>query len=495
MPGDLFFDLGPTQSDFCDSDEEIVQIIGPMGEGKTYAGVVGLIAHAQRCRRDIRTALVRDTFQNIKTSTKQDIEEYLQTWVEFRDGGKHMLIHSEPKVYCDLFGIDDESSISKLQGPQYACIWLEEPAPIYEKANAGLPIGVFNMAVARAARQAGTRMRVQITQNPSDEEHWTALLAEEPYIYMQAEDPGTGKLVTIRKKTLFIRKGENRYLNPMARIANQAAFKYDKAKWTRYVEGETATVYKGKKVTPGYSPKIHFSEQILPVQRGELIQMWDSWSNPTCILAQYTDAGQLVFHDVCYDQGIGAEELCDERLDLLLNSPKYKGKVKRWRIMGDQTMRNMDQSSSRNNTAKMLSKRYKTDGRPTPFEPGPVHWSTIKQPLNRCFKRLLNDGQPVVRVSRSATRLNRALRGGWHYKVDMNQNIIGNKPEKNDDHCHVGDAFANGIAILMPYQERKTSRGIDKAKQQRLARSYGGGSYSRTSQAGTDVRTGFGIPG
>ncbi|MEM4721784.1 MAG: hypothetical protein QXT73_06985 [Candidatus Methanomethylicaceae archaeon] len=56
----------------------------------------------------------------------------------------------------DLFGIDDPASLSKLQGPEYALIWLEEPAPMADKANAGLSEEVFNAALVRATRQKNT---------------------------------------------------------------------------------------------------------------------------------------------------------------------------------------------------------------------------------------------------------------------------------------------------------------------------------------------------
>lgn len=445
----------------------------------TFAGVVGLIRHAARCGKDIRAALIRDTFQNIKTSTKPDIEDYLELgkWVEFKDSGRQMVIHSNPRVHCDLFGIDDEASISKLQGPQYAIIWLEEPAPIYEKANAGLPIGVFNMAIARAARQRNTRMRVQLTHNPSDEDHWTALLAEEPYEYVTVQDPASGEWITIHKDTFRIPRGENKYLNPLARAATVAAFKGDKAKYQRYVLGEEAELIKGKRVTAGYNSKIHFSPIILPVLKGPAIQFWDSWLNPTCIIAQYTMDMQLIIHDVCYGDGIGVEELIEERVEPLLQTPKYKGKIKGWRAIGDASMKNPDQSTSRNSAARVVEKAFKCR-----FEPGPAHWTTIRQPLNRCFKRLLNEGKPVVKLSRSATRLNRALKGGWHYKVDVNGNVIGDKPQKNT-HSHPGDAFANGIAVLMPYDPRKEYREAKK-KRSKIANSYRGGNFSRRGTPG-----------
>jgi len=457
----------------------------------TYAGAVGLAAHAQRCECDIRSALIRDTFQNIKTSTLPDLQEYFADgWMTLRDGGKQIVINSKPKVSLDLFGIDDERAISKLQGPQYALVWLEEPAPIYEKTNAGLPIGVFRMALARAARQRDTVPRVQISQNPSDDEHWTAELADEPHDYLTMQDPGTGEWVTITKDTFWIPRGENKYLSPIARAANMAAFKGDEAKYQRYVLGETATVSEGRPVIPGYSPQVHFSKKILPVFKGQLIAMWDSWTNASCILAQYTPQGQLVIHDVLHEPGKGPEEIMEEHLDILLNTPKYKNKATSWRIIGDRTMLNPNQSTSRRSTATIIGKKY--DAR---FEGGPAHWHSMTQSISRCFKSLLNGGIPSIILSRSATKLNRSLRGGWHYKVDVNGNITGSLPVKNI-HSHVGDAFANGICVLMPYKEQKTSdyKKLVEAQRKR-ARSYGGGNYSRRPAAGMNITTGFGVPG
>ena len=149
MPKDLVFDLSPMQDAFVHCDQEIVMIMGAMAEGKTFAGVVALMAHAVRCERNILGALIRDTHQNIKISTVHSIQEALGNRVSFHDDFKKMTIHSTPRVDMDLFGIDDPASLSKLQGPEYSIIWLEEPAPILEKANAGLPQVVDGKTVWR----------------------------------------------------------------------------------------------------------------------------------------------------------------------------------------------------------------------------------------------------------------------------------------------------------------------------------------------------------
>jgi len=423
--------------------------------------------------------LIRDTFENIKTSTAQSLKEILKDWIIFRDGMHKGIILSSPRVEIDLFGIDDAASISKLQGPEYACIWLEEPAPIYERANAGLPKGVFDMAIARAARQTGTQMRVQITQNPADEEHWTAELVDAPEEYMTAETyPGSGEWLTITKKTFRIRRGENKFLNPLARVANMAAFQDDPGKWARYVLGEEAEVVQGKKVTPGYNASIHYCKKVIPPLRGGFMQFWDSYQNPTCIIAQIMPWGQLVIHDVLYDEGIGVVELIEEQVKPLLRTPKYAGKVQGWRLIGDPSMQTPDQSSVNSVTSRIVEEAFNAR-----FEGGPVRWPPRREALNPVFKRLLNGGKPLVYLSASATKLHRALKGGWVYKVDNSNRVIGDLPVKNH-HDHPGMAFAYGIAVLFPHEKRPIIKAKPRAEALKRARSYRTDTYKQPSFTG-----------
>lgn len=466
---DLVFDLTPTQTKFVQSRANIVQLVGPMGEGKTFTGIVGMVHHASRCGIPLQAAWIRDTLENIKTSTVQSVTEVLGDWAIFKDNYKKLRIRTNPPVDVDLFGIDDPASISKLQGPLYGCITLEEPAPIHERANAGLPKEVFLMAIARAGRQKGSFPRLQVIHNPGDDTHWTSDLIDDPHEYMVAED-GT----IIYKDTFFIPKGENTHLTAIQRAMNQAAFKDDKGKWARYVEGAVATVMEGKKVTPPYNPTIHLSQKILPVYP-ELqgIRAWDGYGHPCCGIAQYNPYGQLVVHDVLYAEGVGVEELIEEQLLPLLATPKYKGKIlDDWRDIGDPSMATADQSSRKRSASKVIRDMLKTR-----FEPGPTRWPNRIDPTNFHLKRLIGDGRPAIVLSASAKILHRALKGGWHYKVDNSGNIMGTTPVKNE-HSHPGDMFLYLISVLMPYDAaRLRKRKAPQADMNRIL-SYASGGRS-----------------
>jgi len=470
---DLVFDLSPTQSAFVHSDAEICMIIGPMGEGKTFAALAGLMRHAERCGRPIRGALIRDTHVNIKNSTIPDIQEILGSRATFHDDSHKLVIHSTPRVDMDLFGIDDPASLSKLQGPQYAIIWLEEPAPIMEKANAGLPRDVFDLAVARASRQTGTAMRVQISQNPADEDHWTEDLANEPDLY--SSDPETG--VEIRKAVFHIAYRENKYLNPHTRAANIGAFKSDPGKYARYVEGRAAPVLKGKKVTPEYDPVRHYAgDRELDIVRGAVgIRMWDAWQNPCCIIGQLVRPGKLWIHNVCVGENIGVKELIEQSVVPLMNTPKYKGRIDDWREIGDPTMRTPDQSTIQETAARRVEQAFGTR-----FEPGPTRWAARIEPTKSALLQSATDASPKIFISRTAHLLHRTLNGGWHWKKDNSGNIIGSLPVK-DKFSHPGDAFSYGVSVLFPYtryrgKKKKAARREDEKK---TAMGYRSGNYGR----------------
>jgi len=473
MTESTVFDLSPTQSAFVHSDAEIVMVMGEMGSGKTYAAIVALMAHAARCGRNIAGALIRDTHQNIKISTVRDIEEILGNLVTFHDDFKKAIIHTTPKVELDMFGIDDPASLSKLQGPQYSLIWLEEPAPIIEKVNAGLPKDVFDMALARAARQRGTRMRVQISQNPADEDHWTETLYNAPAVY--ARDPVTG--YEIRKEVYRLSFAENKHLNPQVRAANIAAFQNDPGKFARYVEGRAAPVVKGRKVTPEYNPVIHFAQgtELKVVEGAVGIRMWDAWQDPVCIIAQMVAPGKLWFHHVCAGDNMGVKELIYEQVLPVLNSPKYKNKIHDWRDIGDPTMRTPDQSSVQMTTARVVEKLL--GGR---FEPGPTRWHARIDPARSALQSMASDGTPKIYISQTAYLLHRALNGGWHWKKDNSGNVVGSLPVK-DRFDHVGMAFTYGVSIVLPQAETPKLTKRTREQAMKRAMSYRGGNYRRPS--------------
>jgi len=444
----LDFHLSKTVGEFVHSTAGVNILISPAGEGKTYGAVVALTAHAIRCGKPIRVAIIRDTHENIKNSTAVSINEVFEGYpnmLKWRDDFKKLTIDSDPPIYVDLFGIDDLGALSKLQGPAYALIWLEEPAPIADKMNAGLSEEVYNAALLRCARQKGTKPRLQVTMNPADEDHWTyRRFIEEPDIIPQ--------FPMVTKAVFQIPYGENSDLNESARQFAMYAYKDDPAAYARYVEGRFAPVYRGIAVTPQYNRRRHMILNHLgnpvPLEPAPGLvgfAFFDSWSNPACVLGQITNYNRLIFLDTLRLEESDIETLLETMVIPMLESPKWYQKCRGWRVGGDATMLNMDQSSKTRSAAMSVMNAFPGCG----FEAGPREWSLIEPKLP--FALTHNDfrGEPLVLLSGDNKLLDKGLSGAWHYR----KNNAGERASKlpiKDKASHYCDAWASAICRLLP---------------------------------------------
>jgi hypothetical protein len=448
MGESLEFNLSPTVGAFVNSEAGVAILISPAGEGKTFGAVVAMVVHAKRCGRPIRAAIIRDTHENIKNSTAVSIKEVFENYpsaLKWRDDFKKLHIDSDPPVDVDLFGIDDPAALSKLQGPAYALIWLEEPAPIADKQNAGLSEEVYNAALLRCARQKGIKPRLQVTMNPADETHWTfSRFIEEPdYI---PEFP----LVT--KEVFHIPYGENRELSEAARQFARFAYKDDPAGYARYVEGRFAPVYRGIAVTPQYDRQRHMimgrNGRPLPLEPAPGLTgfaFFDSWSNPAAVLGQITQNNRLVFLDTIRLTQSDIFTLLETKVVPLLESPRWYQKCRGWRIGGDPTMLNMDQSNSLMTAAKRVEKVFPG----CKFEGGPREWNQIEPHISFVLTHNDFQGQPLILLSGDNKLLDKGLSGGWHYKKNNSGERASALPIK-DASSHFCDCWAHAVCRLLP---------------------------------------------
>jgi len=321
---DLIEKFSPTIQDFILSEKTITVLVAPLGEGKTLGCIGAILKHAALCGVSIRCAIVRDTLENIKLSIVPSIQEFFRIFFldnhlkmyRFKNEYKELTILTNPRIEIDLFGIDDPAALGKLQGSSaYSLIWLNEPAPIADKANAGLSEETYNVAVIRALRRTGTPGRLIVDMNPADEEHWTHRRFMEEADF----DPN---FPLVQKQVWNVPYGENKHLKEEARQAAKKVYANDEAAYARYVKGEFAQIYRGEKVTPEYKPEIHLCPDILvPAPGLESFAFFDSWHYPACVLGQVTSTGRLVFIDTLRLPNSDVRILMDTLVFPLLSSP------------------------------------------------------------------------------------------------------------------------------------------------------------------------------
>ena len=472
------FSLSATQVLYALSQAMITIIYGPMGSGKSYATCAALCAHARRNKEErgiteVRGCVVRDTLPNIKRSPVPTLQKAFGPLIRFRDEFREATIMTDPIIHLECFGIADLGDLSKLQGSEYAFIWIVEPAPIAdtERYSGGMPQEVLDNAIARCARQEDSVPRVFIDMNPADEEHWTfKRLIEPPDGMIEIPDLLEGETSLISKMTYRLPLDENVHLSQIARQAVRVAYMHDPSSYARFVKGEFAPIYHGKKVAEAFNRDWHVAKEVLRPLRGFTgIRMWDSWGEPRCVIGQQLPDGQLRVYEVVVDHT--DIEAIIPKVKTVLNGPRFKdARIQEWRDIGDFTMQQHDQSSRFARTSTKVEEAFGTT-----FEPGPNRFDSIKSAVGEALRKLTSHGDPCVLICPTQKGLIAALSGRWHYKTDASGNVMKRIPEKNAS-SHVADAFANGVSVLQPWQP--AARNTDtlkklQAKQRRRANSYG----------------------
>lgn len=439
-----------TQDSFIRSKATVAALIGPQGEGKTWAGAIAMWHKGQQWKRKtgqpMPGAIIRDTHSNIKRMTvpaitKSFSHQGVGTLIDWSDD-YHKLRSLDHSLEIDLFGMDDLGALTRIQGAEYAFIWIEEPAPMIERANAGISQEVFDACVSRVARaintvheEMGLLPRLQITMNPADEDHWT--------FHELIEDPRfpSDEFPKLSIEVFNIPYLENPYQSDISRQATRAAFKNDTGLHMRYVEGKFAFVMVGVKVAPEYNEKIHRAGiDLKPLPACQGYRFWDGGLNPTCVIFQSTPSGRLFGLDTLVGENIGMRQLIRTRVKPLMDT-KYAA-VKEWRDIGDPALRQREQSDSENTASAIIEEELSTT-----FEPAPVDWNARREGIKEALSRL-SGGEPMVLLSRNEGILHRALRGGWHYRKDATGKVMSDKPVK-DKHSHPGDAFGYGMAVIL----------------------------------------------
>jgi hypothetical protein len=443
----------PIQDAFIRSPATVACLIGPQGEGKTWAGAIAMFLAGQRWKavtgKPMPGAIVRDTHANIKRMTVGSINKAMNakgvgTLIRWKSD-YHKLTSIDGSMDIDLFGMDDLGSLTRIQGAEYAFIWMEEPAPMIEQANAGMSVEVFDACISRVSRainvehaEAGLLPRLQVTMNPADEEHWTYHEFLENPRFPSRDFPD------LSLKVFNIPYGDNTYQADMTRQATKAAFMNDQGLYMRYVDGRFAFVQIGEKVTPEYNEEIHRAKVKLdPIPGADGYRFWDGGLNPTCIVAQVTPRGRVHVLDTWVGENMGLRQLLKNHVKPTLESPRYaESRIPRWRDIGDPALRNREQSDSDQTGARVIETELGGT-----FEPGPIDWWPRREGCKDALSRLI-DGGPMVLVSPHEGKLNRALRGGWHYRKDASGKVIRDQAVK-DMHSHPGDAFGYGMAVIL----------------------------------------------
>lgn len=497
----LHVDLSLSQAEYCLSKSRYPWLIGPERSGKTFAAIAKffsfleearsylLIKHdLERCKDPearkvllwgdricqcphfaMRGAVIRDTHVNLTRHFVKSVERSPFADVcEFKDD--HHKLYADGMDF-DLYGMDASDSLSKIQGGEYQCIHIEEPAPILHTGNQGMREIVYQTAMRRVAAGGAGPKYCSVGMNPADTKHWTYKYAMgHPY----PDNPLSDATYTATRAVFRMSKTENTHVSEEDREARSIAFSNRPDLMKRYDEGEFSDYYEGVAITEEYKQEYHLSKTHLnPIPDQLIIRAYDGGLNPTCVLWQFTPSGRLFFLDCVMLPGSGMHQLIERRLKPLLALPRY-AKCRKWYDGGDASLESPEQDDSDHSAARVIEDLLKTT-----FHPGVQDWGTRREAIKYIFTQSPG-GVPMVQVNPTVTegepfnRIDAAFNGGYSYPVDAMGQVKKDGPDKKQVHSHVGDAITHVLARLLYRPHEKQTR-LSAERQKSRARGYGVG--------------------
>jgi len=500
----LSVDLNPssTQEDFMLSRALEVMLVGPRGEGKTDAGIMNMTYHASlqdKKFRPIPWAIVRDTWKNIERTTyrsfmfptnTKSFAYQLKGRIKERDGGRQLtLVDGKGSAIwvAFLFGMDNVEDYNQLQSMQLGGLWFEEAAPaMYEEIGKGLPEEAWTMGITslrhplmeeKAAEWLKHEMggkftlkswtpseikqglslgvltrdylgeilvrdrKAQLTENYPSEDHWTWVR------FFEEEDPD--------RELFRIKAGENPHIDAQYRENMARALRGRQDLLDRLVIGRPAHVQLGVAVTPEYHESMnggpwHRSDKNFePMPNVPVIRFWDGDLHPALHFAQITPRGKFLGLDTLRapETGMGMKQFIDQLVKPLITNRYYM--IKRWRDIGDPTLKDRDPSDSSQTAAYIIEKELNTT-----YEPGVLRWEPRKEAMKELLTKTLTDGEPMFTLSKHEKLMHRALSGGWHYHKTASGRV-SEEPDNNDPNSHPASALSHGLAKLFKYDREK----------------------------------------
>lgn len=468
----------------------VLLLTASRGEGKTSTGIVGQMALADALGRaglghrlPYITAVVRDTWVNLRRSTIQTFLDFQQLGVPLRvfDDDHQAVVEQDGLVtnHFWFFGLDRPADADRLQGFTCGCLWIEEAAPAADFSGGVAPeaLGIGSTSV----RQPGVPRRILLTQNPADDEHWTATLEE------TLRQHGALEGLEVRKFWMPP-GGKAKHFLALAHEAEAQGDPEEALRWRRaavafeayrqtsgalleatgrgdlvqrLIRGEPGSVKLGEPVVPEFSRALHVATHPLrPLPGLTVFRWWDLGGvHPACVFSQAlaANAGLNVLGSCVGENVATADFLLNQVLPLqeaLGVRPRRDGDPFRKGRSGVHPMRDIsDPTNNAVDARKIIEAMLRTR-----VEPGPERWVARRQALQTAFLRKGQGDRMWVQLDPDHNKLLiQSLGGRWHYPINSVTGRINGTLEASKlasgIFSHAPDALGYGLAKLWPAHE------------------------------------------
>jgi hypothetical protein len=425
----------PSLVPFLRSESFVSLCSGPVGSGKSSAGVVKIAWHAARMKpgkdgiRRSRCAVVRNTGQMLTDST---IPTFF-TW--FPDGVMGVFARTDKNftlrfadVECEVLfrGLDDPKDVRRLLSLELSFAFMDEYREIHKD--------IFEALSARIGRYPSMAHGGCFADDGSENKHlWGTTNAPDMDTFWEEYMSGAPKNARI-------------FRQPSARspeadwLANLPPGYYDdimegkSEDWIRvYVDNEFGRSLSGQPVFRCFDRTLHVAKTPLSLIPGQpLVIGVDAGLNPTAVLTQQTYDGRVIVLDAItgHAGGMGALRFAREMLKPLLTSKYPQAKSM---LVIDPAAFQRAQTDERS-----VADVFRAEG----FFLKPARTNALAARLAVVEKYLTRtvNGNPGMLISPTADLLIQALAGRYRYRINT-RGERDTTPEKNHPWSDVSDSI------------------------------------------------------
>lgn len=440
LPGELFYDW----------------VVGPVGSGKTTAIFMKLVYMAGLQQpgpdgiRRTRAVIVRNTSTQLRDTT-------LNSWFTWFKDGQAGRWEATNKNFILRYGdVECEVLFRPLDTPQDVArvLSLEVTFAIIDEF-VELPQAIVDALSARCGRYpsavmgGATNWGMWGSSNPSTEDNWWF-----DYLHAGAGVIQPGEGISLHHRVVFDERNARYFLqpsgfSPMAEntenLPGKTGYYTNQAKnkseaWIKqFLEAEWGFSVAGKPVVGSFNSRVHLSKAPLRYDPNrDLIGGYDPGLGGSAMIVGQEDLeGRLHVLGEVIASGLGASRFVNERLRPFLGRGFAECQPGRFIIAPDPAANNRS-SNDENTILATLKRSY-----PISIETNnrlPLRLDAIDY-----FCNGMVFGMPKLVIDEQACPiLVRALKGGWRFALDKQENIResgrGAAPEKNI-YSHPGDGF------------------------------------------------------
>jgi hypothetical protein len=432
----LKLDFKPKASEFilaiANGPEPELCAFGARGDGKTFAALGGMAAHAMKHREagfplPVIWMGVTDTFASHRVKTHETLmkPEWQGAW-RLADNGHiaYFEIAGQALVKLHLFGIEDQGAMDRVRMEVTGC-WFEEVAPtaVLIQSN-GVSLTAWLLAITSCRNASHFKPKI-ITTNYPDEDHWSA----QRFYFNPA--PGT--------KCFRFPPGERADAAAREQWETALADRPDLAR--RLLSGEFGSIMQGQQIAVGFEWDRHVSrDKLIPVPGEPILMGLDFGHTPTAIIGQENRGKVQIFAALCLENA-GMRQLCDEFVlpwfakfaPWALTSPS------RYIMVGYD--KSGDYGEDSNIDVSPIKMFEEAMGYPW-TEPGPVRW----EPRREALLTALGRHRGLLIDAENCDNLIKALNGRWYYAKSHVGDLRSDKPKKPN---HPWEDYGDALCELL----------------------------------------------